>query len=148
MQDIIMDKADIMYKIGELDTDKKYAIFIKGYSKINRLTNIVINQVFDMVESNNKQMTFILDNFDELPKLPNIRNMINTANSSKYQMRLFLTTKDKDYLDSIYKNYTFNNVEQVIELKEKYEVEVNDKEEDLPELEDREVSYIDLTDIV
>ena len=136
------------FEVEELKKDKKCAIFVKGYNKINRLTNVVINQVFDMVKSNNIQMTFILDNFDELSKLANIREMINTANNGKYHMRLLMTCKDKEYLDNEYKSFTFNNVEEVIELTDKYEVEVNDKEDDLPELGNKEIDYIDFKEIV
>ena len=125
------------FKVKEIKNTDKLAIFVIGHNPLNDLVNVLCYECFDIVNYCNKQMTFILDGFDSLPKLNNISDIIEIANHSKID--LFITTTNLDSLKEKYYGYSFCDVEDVIELNDYYEEDINDKEYLLPKLKDRKL---------
>lgn len=113
---------------------KNHAIFIIGNDSLNRFTNIVIENSFREALNNSRKSTFILDEFDKLPKMLEIKYMINKAN--RYNIDLYLTATTMDNI--IDKYGKLDNVQQTIETKDYYES--NDKDENI-EIDDQEQNH-------
>lgn len=110
---------------------KNHAIFIIGNDSLNRLTNIVIENSFREALKNSRKSTFIIDEFDKLPKMLEINTMINKANRNNIDLYLTATT-----MDNIIDKYgKLDNIQQTIETKDYYES--NDKDENI-EIDDQE----------
>lgn len=109
------------FSVGALTdrNNKKKCVFIVGYEPLNTLTNILITFIYDSIIRTNKKMTFVLDGFDELPKLLDIESMINKANEGN--IKLFITTRNIEKLSELYDKYTFSNIEKTISLSDKFE---------------------------
>lgn len=69
----------------------KVAIFIIGNESLNRLANILIDQLIDC----NKQITFILDNICDMPKLLRLNKMLDQKIKSYVIVRDEAILKDK-----------------------------------------------------
>ena len=113
---------------------KNHAIFIIGNDSLNRLTNIVIENSFREALKNSRKSTFIIDEFDKLPKMLEINTMINKANRNNIDLYLTATT-----MDNIIDKYgKLDNIQQTIETKDYYES--NDKDENI-EIDDQERNH-------
>ena len=113
---------------------KNHAIFIIGNDSLNRLTNIVIENSFREALKNSSKSTFIIDEFDKLPKMLEINTMINKANRNNIDLYLTATT-----MDNIIDKYgKLDNIQQTIETKDYYES--NDKDENI-EIDDQERNH-------
>ena len=113
---------------------KNHAIFIIGNDSLNRLTNIVIENSFREALKNSRKSTFIIDEFDKLPKMLEINTMINKANRNNIDLYLTATT-----MDNIIDKYgKLDNIQQTIETKDYYES--NDKDENI-EIDNQERNH-------
>lgn len=127
-------------------TDNSYgklAVFVINYKPMNRMTNVFIEQAFSAVSDNNQKMNFILDGFDELPKVNGIDEMINIANHSNNNIKLYVTSTSKEKILDKYNEAEFSNIEKVIELTNKIEMLLEDNEYELPKLVEHKVEYFD-----
>ena len=124
----------------------KTAIFVIGYEPIKYLTNILLEQVYDYVITNNINMTFVLDNFDSLVKIDNLEEMINSANANK--IKLFISLKNEDKVLALYDKYVFSDIEKVIKLDQVIELSVNDISKPLPKLNEEKPTYINFEQFV
>lgn len=138
-------------KLIEKENTKK-AIFVIGYNPLNTLTNIIIEYLYDILITNNQNMTFILDGFDDLPELLCIEDMINTGNEGN--IKLYLAIKNEDKLSEKYKSYIFNNIEKEIRLNDKYNKQsnidenLNNKIYSLPYLKENTPVYFDFEEYI
>ena len=134
--------ASSNFKVSNIKDDEKICIFIIGSKPYKYLTNILLEQVLDVVDNYKKDMTFILDGIDNLGKIEFIDEMIEMANRGK--MRFISTVRTKDILHEEYKSMVaFDNIEKTITLDNVIESNYEDKEYPLPELEDKDVERFD-----
>lgn len=135
------------FKVSELNELEKSAVFIVGYKPHNLLTNILLEQILDVVDSCNKEMTFILDGMDNLPTIDFIGDMIDMANRGK--MMFISSIRSKGALSEKYKSLiSFNNIEKIITLEDVIDVDVDDKSYELPTLKDEDIKHFDFTKYV
>lgn len=130
------------FKVSSIpNIKKKTAIFVIAYQPLEKLANILIEQIYDIAVTSNVKFTFILDNFDMLNGLSCIENMITSANEKK--IKLYLTMRNKEKVMSKYDKYTFDDIEKRLELTEEYEKDIENKVYPLPTLKNEEAKYID-----
>ena len=134
------------FHVPHLSDHTKLAIFIINYEPLDKLTNILIEQAYDIAKENNNYFTFILDGLDELPEIYSIEEMINYANSGK--MKIYATTKNFDRLAIEYKRYAFSNVERKVVTEELYESDYEDVVAVLPSIHNHSPHYFEFEKFV
>ncbi len=130
---------------NELEINKlndKCAIFIIGDYDLNNLANILIGQLFTYIKNTKIKFNFILDNFDTLPLLYDIKEMINDA--SYYDLKLYLAIKDINEMESLYGKFVFSHMDNIINVNNTQEtMEIGDYNE-YPILEKSNTKYFDI----
>lgn len=134
------------FHIEHLSDHTKFAIFIINYEPLDKLTDILIEQVYDVVKENNNYITFVLDDLDELPEIYSIEQMINYANSGK--MKIYAATKNFERLAMEYKRHAFSNVERKVVTEELYESDYEDIVAVLPSTHNNAPHYFEFEKLV
>lgn len=88
--------------------EKPTAIFIKSkttYEVFNKLSALFIGQLYNYLENvhTQRKFNFVLDNFNALPLIPNLIDMLVEAKSSN--MRFIISTNEIGILENNYTNY-------------------------------------------
>src|SRR5574344_235303 len=81
------------------------AIFIIGDNQLNELGNILINELF----YSEKEFTYILDNFDDMPILLSLNNMLNN------KVNVYVASRNINLLNDKYDKYIIDRFENVID---------------------------------
>lgn len=92
--------------------NNRTAIFVIGDTKYNSISNILIDQLFNQ----NKQFTYYIDKIEKLNSIQELENMINNNEV------IFITSSSKQEFRNIYGDNLINNINQVKEVKEEYEI--------------------------
>ena len=87
----------------------KTAIFIIGNKNLNRLANILIDQIVDYSVDNNIEFNYILDDFQEMPNLLGLDKILNR------KLKLFVAVRNLNQLKSKYGDYIDSSFENVID---------------------------------
>ncbi len=120
----------------------KCAIFIIGDYDLNNLANTLIDQIFTYIKYTKIKFNFILDNFDSLPLLSNIREMINDA--SYYNLKLYLAIRDLNEMENMYGKYVFNHMANIINVNNIHEFMTVGSYDEYPTLEKKNIKYFDV----
>ena len=123
------------------DLKEKTAIFIIGKNNLNNLANTLITEVFTLIKYTNYKINFILDNFDTLPKLNILKEMID--NSSYYNITVYTAIKDLIEMESIYGKFIFNHFDNIINVTNNQKLNIGNYEE-YPKLKDNKAKYFDI----
>ena len=134
---------------NELEISKlsnKCAIFIIGDYALNSLANILINQIFTYIKNTKIKFNFILDNFDTLPLLTDIKEMINDARY--YNLKLYIAIKDINEMENMYGKFIFNHMENIINVNDiKDFIEIGSYHE-YPALTKANITYFDINKLI
>lgn len=90
----------------------KTAIFIIGNEKINRLGNILIDELVNVSIDNNIKFTFFLDGLCDVPVLLKLNKILDK------KMKLFVTVRDVNELEDKYGKYIISKFENSIKSKD------------------------------
>lgn len=90
----------------------KTAIFIIGNEKINRLSNILIDELVNVSIDNNIKFTFFLDGLCDVPVLLELNKILDK------KMKLFVTVRDVNELEDKYGKYIISKFEDSIKSKD------------------------------
>ena len=134
---------------NELEINKlndKCAIFIIGDYDLNNLANILINQVFAYIKNTKIKFNFILDNFDTLPRLTSIKEMINDA--GYYNLKLYLAIKDINEMESIYGKFIFNHMANIINVNGVKDFMEIGSYNEYPMLQKKTFKYFDINKLI
>lgn len=124
---------------------EKTAIFIIGNEKINRLGNILIDELVNVSIANNIKFTFFLDGLCDVPVLLELNKILDR------KMKLFATVRSLEELEGKYSKYIMGKFENCVKS-----VETVDKDnlidvvnsEDYPESKVNKGVYFNIEEIV
>ena len=115
----LLISEDLINVISSDDIDlsklkEKTAIFIIGTSNLNCIANILITEIINITKENNYKLNLVLDNFDTLPLLSNLKEMID--NAGYYNIKLYLAIKDINEMEFIYGKFVFSHIANIINI--------------------------------
>ncbi len=127
------------------DIKEKTAIFIIGNEKLNRLGNILIDELVNVVFDNNIKFTFFLDGLCDVPAILEFNRILDK------KMRLFATVRSIEELEDKYGKYIIGKFENCVKS-----VDVVDKDnlidfgnsKDYPESKVNKGVYFNIEELV
>lgn len=110
----IVNKKDLNILLSKTTFDletllnRKNAIFLinsEDETDISSLISIFINQLYLFLKDNknNNNFNFVLDNFDSINDISNLKNILSSCIS--HNIKFYITTRDKEELEKKYSNY-------------------------------------------
>lgn len=128
---------------------EKTAIFIitrEDNKGINEIGNMLIEEVFSLVNFNNLKFNFILDNIETLKPIDSLNNMIDMNSEN---IKVYVATRNIDVLKEEYSKNIFTNISKVINAEEEnIEIDNQTKEkEELPTVT-KTAEYFDIKEII
>ena len=91
--------------IDLMNIESKTAIFVINKLGLNNISNIMINQLVN----NNIEMTYYLDNIDNMPLILELKNMLDE------KLKVYVATRNKDEFVSKYGNTIIDCFENIVE---------------------------------
>ena len=101
-------------KLDELNN--KIAIFIIGNIEYNRLTNAILNEIIKLSQIKNISFNYIIDNFDTLPNIMNLDDLIENAISDN--QKIYIISRNIENINKKYGNFFIDKIENVLDIKE------------------------------
>lgn len=129
-------------EIDLINLNNKTAIFIIGTPSLNRLGNVLINQVVNSIEDSKKEVTYFLDNFLDMPVLLSLNNILEQKN------KLYVTVRNKEALEEKYDKFIINkfeNVQENLKIEDIVEIGTNSN---YPISKDNNLSYFNILKFV
>lgn len=132
------------FKLQELQ--EKIAIFVIGKSSYNILSNILINQVIEVARENKIKFSFILDNFDTLPNLLELKDFIE--NATYYNFKINIAVKSKEEFLERYGKFIIDRFDKVVEVSDIQDMSQIGKYCSFPILEQKKHAYFKIEEII
>ena len=114
---------------GDLDFSKledKTAIFFMSHGEKKKVENLLLEQLLMYIKKNHVPFVFIFDNLNKVPTIPFIEEFTEYARQN--QTVSYFITNNLEELKSKYPQYTFDNMEEVIDCDSLEYLEIDKKE--------------------
>ncbi len=121
--------------------DTKTALFVISYSPLDSLTSTFISQVYKVIEKEDLDYVFVLDNLSDVRKLQSIEDILYTASYKKLQ---FYGVSKTDKMKEKYPPHVFENVEKIIKVEEKIKTEERTDSYPYPTLTEKPLSIFQI----
>lgn len=118
--------------------DAKTAIFIIGNKNLNKIGNILIDQVVNYAIDYNIKFNYILDNFQDMPRLLELEKMLDR------KLKLFVVIRSLEQLEGKYEKYINLNFENVVDNFTPEYNNINLAEVDYPKSTIDEIKYFNI----
>ncbi len=139
-----------MLSTNELKISKiedKTAIFVISKDNLNSITNILIKELINSINYQKLSFTFVLDNFNTLPKFDIMNELIENAAYNKIKS-IFAIHNIEEIVDK-YETNVFAKISNIIDMKEYKNVDIDKTENqtNYPKLKDDKVELLDINEI-
>ncbi|MCI8467599.1 MAG: type IV secretory system conjugative DNA transfer family protein [Bacilli bacterium] len=127
--------------------NEKTAIFFEGKSEINAIANILIGQLITITKEQDRELSLILDDFNSLPKISEIKELIEYASFNNLKS-YFITNCFEELID-LYGKYTFNKITNIVNINEIDNLEIDNvmNKVEYPVKQDKNIKIIDINKI-
>ena len=122
--------------------NSKTAIFIIGNKNLDKLANILIDQIVDYSIDNNIEFNYILDDFQDMPNLLGLDKILDR------KLKLYVATRNLDQLKSKYGEYIDSSFENVIDTFTPEFRDIESKEVSYPEASMKEIKYFNIKEFI
>lgn len=135
---------------NDLDISKlegKVAIFFMSHGEKKKMENLLLEQLLMYIKKNHVPFVFAFDNLNKVPTIPFIEEFTEYARQN--QTFTYFITNHIEELKSKYPQYTFDNMEEVIDCDSLEYLEIDEQEyqADYPSLEMKGYSKFDVSKI-
>ncbi|MBE6157517.1 MAG: hypothetical protein E7160_01845 [Firmicutes bacterium] len=122
--------------------NSKTAIIIIGNKNINKLSNILIDQIVNYSLDNNIDFNYILDNFQDMPKLLELNKILDR------KLKLFIVVRNLEQLQAKYDKYIDSNFENVIDTFTPEFNNANLEDVSYPQATMKEIKYFNIKEFI
>lgn len=124
--------------IDLMNIESKTAIFVINKLGLNNISNIMINQLVNT----NIEMTYYLDNIDNMPLILELKNMLDS------KLKIYVATRNKEEFVSKYGKTIIDCFENIVENKEVTEYNEIGNYNEYPIFKKNEVGYFNIEEYV
>ena len=124
--------------IDLINIESKAAIFVINKLGLNNISNIMINQLVNT----NIEMTYYLDNIDNMPLILELKNMLDS------KLKVYVATRNKEEFVSKYGKTIIDCFENIVENKEVTEYNEIESCNEYPIFKKNEVEYFNIEEYI